>query len=77
VNVREYISSGIVESYVLGLATNEEQSEFESLCRQYPEILQARIDFEQMIERQARQYSVEPPDSLKQQVINAVTSQGS
>ena len=73
-NVREYISSGIVECYVLGLATTEEQSEFESMCRQYPEILQARIDFEQMMERQARQYAIEPPDSLKQQVINAVAS---
>jgi anti-sigma-K factor RskA len=74
VNVTEYISSGIVESYVLGLATTEEQSEFESMCRQHPEILQARIDFEQVMERRARQYAVEPPGSLKQQVINAFAS---
>ncbi len=73
-NVKEYISSGIIESYVLGLATTEEQLEFESMCRQYPEILQARIDFELAMERQARQYAVAPPDSLKQQVINAGAS---
>jgi anti-sigma-K factor RskA len=75
VNVREYISSGIVESYVLGLATAEEQAEFETMCRQHPEILQARIDFELAMEQQSRQNAVEPPPSLKQQVINAVVSQ--
>lgn len=74
-NVREYISSGIVESYVMGLASTEEQSEFERMCRQYPEILQARIDFEQAMEREARQNALEPPASLKQQIINAVASQ--
>jgi hypothetical protein len=35
VNVKEYILSGIVESYVLGLATEVEQQEFEALCKQY------------------------------------------
>jgi anti-sigma-K factor RskA len=72
VNIREYISSGIVESYVLGLASPEEQAEFESMCRQYPEILQARIDFELAMERQAMQNAVAPPPSLKKQVMNAV-----
>lgn len=73
-NVREYISSGIVESYVLGLASAEEQSEFESMCRQYPEILQARTEFELEMERQARQNTIDPPAYLRQQVINAITS---
>jgi len=73
VNVKEYISSGIIESYVLGLASPEEQAEFESMCRQYPEILQARIDFELAMERQAMQNAVEPPSSLKQRVLNAVS----
>ena len=72
-NIREYISSGIVESYVLGLASPEEQAEFESMCRQYPEILQARKDFELAMERQAMQNAVEPPSSLKQRVLNAVS----
>ena len=74
-NAGEYISSGIVESYVLGLATADERTEFESMCRQYPEIMQARLDFELEMERHARQNAVEPPASLKQQVINAVASQ--
>ena len=31
-NVKEYIQSGVVESYVLGLATDAEQKEFEQAC---------------------------------------------
>jgi anti-sigma-K factor RskA len=71
VNVQDYISSGIVESYVLGLASPEEQAEFESMCRQYPEVLQIRIDFELSMERQAMQNAVAPRPALKQQILNA------
>jgi anti-sigma-K factor RskA len=71
VNVQDYISSGIVESYVLGLASPEEQAEFESMCRQYPEILQGRIDFELLMEQQAMQNAVAPLPALKQQILNA------
>jgi anti-sigma-K factor RskA len=42
VNKQEYISSGIVESYVLGLASAEERNEFEQMCSQYPDVLAAR-----------------------------------
>ncbi|MGZ8557771.1 MAG: anti-sigma factor [Chitinophagaceae bacterium] len=71
-NVQDYISSGIVESYVLGLASPEEQVEFESMCRQHPEVLQARIDFELTLEQQAIQNAVAPPTALKQQIMNTI-----
>lgn len=71
-NVQEYISSGIVESYVLGLASPEEQQEFESMCQQYPEVLAARNNFEIALEEQAMQNAVVPPVSFKQQVTAAV-----
>ena len=71
-NVQDYISSGIVESYVLGLASPEEQAEFESMCKQHPEVLQARIDFELSLEQQAMQNAIAPPPALKQQILDAV-----
>ncbi|MGK2864228.1 MAG: anti-sigma factor [Chitinophagaceae bacterium] len=71
-NVKDYISSGIIESYVLGVASPEEQAEVESLCKQYPEVKQARIDFEITLEQEAMQNSVAPPPELKQHVFNAV-----
>ena len=71
-NVQDYISSGTAESYVLGLASPEEQLDFERMCGQYPEVLQARIDFELAMERQAMQNAIAPPPALKQQVMDAV-----
>lgn len=70
-NVQDYISSGIVESYVLGLASPGEQAEFEKMCAQYPEVLQARLDFEISMEQQAMQNAIPPPPALKQQVLDA------
>jgi hypothetical protein len=46
VNTQEYIQSGIIESYVLGMASSAEAAELEQLCLQYPEIKQALTDFE-------------------------------
>lgn len=71
-NVQEYISSGIVESYVLGLATPEEQVEFERMCKQYTEVLQARTNFELLMEQQAIHHAVAPPPALKKQVLNTI-----
>ena len=73
-NVQEYISSGIVESYVLGMASQEEQAEFEGMCRQYPEVLQARTDFELAMEQQAMLNAIPPPAALKQQIMDIVLS---
>ena len=52
-NIQEYISSGIIESYVLGLASPEERTEFEQICAQYPELAEARNNFELALEEQA------------------------
>ncbi|MET0463716.1 MAG: anti-sigma factor [Chitinophagaceae bacterium] len=71
-NVQEYISSGIVESYVLGLASPEEQREFEQMSAQHPEVLEARIAFETSLEQQAMNNAIIPPPAFKEQVTAAV-----
>jgi anti-sigma-K factor RskA len=72
VNVKEYISSGIVESYVLGLVNEQEAAEFEKSCAAYPEVQQARIAFEMQIEEQAMQNAVAPAPWLKDKTWNAI-----
>ncbi len=67
-NIQEYISSGIVESYVLGLASAEEQREFEQLCAQHAELREARDAFERSLEQQALANAVPPPASIKENV---------
>lgn len=69
-NIQEYISGGIVESYVLGLASKEEAMEFEKLCSQYPELVQARDAFEIALESQAIAGAMEPPADLKAAILS-------
>jgi hypothetical protein len=69
VDIKEYISSGIVESYVLGLASPEERSDFEQLCTQYPELLKVRTAFELAIEKQAMDNAIAPPAGLKSKIL--------
>lgn len=75
-NVQEYISSGIVESYVLGLASAEERREFEQMCLQYPEVLQARTAFELSLEKQAMENAIAPPADLKNKILSELGSSG-
>lgn len=75
-NVQEYISSGIVESYVLGLASDEERKEFEKACEQYSEVLQARIAFETALEKQAMENAIIPPADLKTKIFDQINKTG-
>lgn len=70
-NVQEYISSGIVESYVLGLASPDEQREFEQICQHYPEVLEARMAFEKSLEEQAMKNAIAPPGALREKIRTA------
>lgn len=71
-NIQEYISSGIVESYVLGLAEPAERAEFEQLCLEYPELVQARTDFEILLEEQAFADAIQPPADLRSSMFAAL-----
>jgi len=72
VNVKEYIQSGILESYVLGLATDAERQEFEQVCADYPEVAAARDAFERSLEDQLLEVAVAPPSFVKERVFEAI-----
>ena len=71
-NIKEYISSGVVESYVLGLLSAQERFEFEQYCETYPELKAARESFELAIEKQAMENAMPPPEDIKQRILSAV-----
>jgi anti-sigma-K factor RskA len=75
VNIKEYISSGIVESYVLGLASEQDRIEFEQLCSIYPEVVTARNEFEEELEKKAFGEILIPPASLKEKILNNIRDQ--
>jgi anti-sigma-K factor RskA len=64
-DIKEYIQSGIIEQYVLGLATAEDVAELEKLRIQYPEINNAVLDFEKNFEEHLLANPVPPPASIK------------
>jgi anti-sigma-K factor RskA len=65
VNIKEYISSGIVESYVLGLADKAEREEFEQMCAKHAEVKAAREAFEIMLEQQLLADAAQAPATLR------------
>ena len=71
-NVQEYIESGIIESYVMGLASEPERAEFERLCTQYPELVAARRKFEERLEGYASENAVPPPPEVKVKVLEKI-----
>ena len=71
-NIKEYISSGVVESYVLGLLSAQERFEFEQYCETYPELKAARESFELAIEKQAMENAAPPQGDIKQKILLAI-----
>jgi anti-sigma-K factor RskA len=68
VDIKEYIQSGIVESYVMGLADPDEKAFMENAMQQYPEVREAVEAFELLLEKQAIDHSVAPPSFLKDRI---------
>ena len=74
-NTQEYISSGIIESYVFGLASQEEQTEFERMAETHPEVKAAREAFEVLLEKQALSEAVQPPAFIKEKIFAAIVNE--
>jgi anti-sigma-K factor RskA len=72
VNIQEYILSGIVESYVLGLASKEDSAEFERMCAAHHEVRAARNAFELELEARLLQQKIEPPRELKPRIFSEI-----
>ena len=71
-NIQEYISSGIVESYVMGLANDQERVEFEKNCGTYSEIAEAREAFELSLENAAMENAIVPAIDMKEKIWGTI-----
>ncbi len=71
-NLKDYIESGIIESYVMGLASESERAEFEQLCTQHPELVAARRKFEESIEAYAFEQALPTPPEVKVKIFEAI-----
>ncbi|WP_336514564.1 anti-sigma factor [Pollutibacter soli] len=69
-DIKEYIQSGVIESYVLGLADPAEVAELQKLRLQHPEIQQAITDFELSLENSAAANAVPVPPDVKAKIFS-------
>ncbi|MFN8354320.1 MAG: anti-sigma factor [Spirosomataceae bacterium] len=71
-NIKEYIESGLLESYVLGFASSAEMADVEQAIAQYPE-LKAEVEaLQATLEDVAMENAVEPPLALRAKVLGAI-----
>jgi hypothetical protein len=69
VDIKAYIESGVIESYVLGMADDQEAAELVQLSRQYSEIREAIDAFELALEKQAIANAIPPSADVKKHLI--------
>lgn len=71
-NTSEYISSGILESYALGLCNATEAADVERMCASHP-VIKAELDAIQLsLGNYAQAHSVTPPPSVKANIFNQI-----
>jgi anti-sigma-K factor RskA len=68
-DILEYISSGVIESYVLGQLSEKEVAELQSLAKEYPEINAEIAAVEKTL---MNFYSKTPAPQLKQQILSKI-----
>jgi anti-sigma-K factor RskA len=71
-NVQAYISSGILESYLLGELSETECLEVDAISKQYPEVL---AEIEAIENTMVQVVAKTPPQHLKQAILNKIEKQ--
>ena len=67
-NTLDYISSGVLESYVLDQLDEKDREEVKQMASQYPEIQAELVSIEKALEQYALDVAKEPPVYLKEKI---------
>ncbi len=71
-NEHEIVSSGLLESYVLGITSQEETTQVEKLLSTHPEYQSQVDDIRESLEAFAWQHAVEPPVAVREKVLGSI-----
>ena len=71
---QEYIQSGAIENYILGMANEAEARELEQMRSSYTEVDEAFLQFEAALEAQCLASAIAPPDAVKAKVMAAIAT---
>jgi anti-sigma-K factor RskA len=73
-DITQYISSGNIEMYVMGLCTPAEKAELETLRPQYPQLNDAVIQFEKELETNLLANAIVPGAAVDTRVLKALST---
>ena len=71
-DIKKYISSGILEQYVLGLVSEKDRQEIEQYMLQYPEIKKEVNAIEQAMELYAEGSKMKASEGLEQSILKEI-----
>lgn len=71
-NIQEYISSGVLESYALGTISDAERKEVEVMISKYPELRNELSLIEETMEAWAISNAVTPPSHIKLNILKHI-----
>ncbi len=71
-NAGDYITSGILQDYCLGLLTQEEERKVEEMCHEHPQVTEELQLLRQALEKYAGSNNLWRRDELRRAVWEAV-----
>ncbi len=71
-NVQDYIASGILEEYCLGLLSADEQAVVLKICQLYPDVKKELTAIEIAMETMAANRAIAPENDLKQKILTSL-----
>lgn len=71
-DIKQYISSGILEDYVLGATTVQEKQEVQCISHIYPEVQEELLKLEKVMEKFAHNQAVKPSPDLKNKILDSI-----
>ena len=70
--LKDIISSGILELYSLGLTSEEENMQVHEWIKQFPEVKEEIDEIQNAIEEYAVAHAIQPDDSVKQKILDRI-----
>ena len=71
-DIKTYISSGVIEAYVTGNISPEESSILECVMKNNAEVMQAVFEVQQIFEQLATSQAISPPVHLKDEILKKI-----
>lgn len=73
-DIKEILDSGILEEYVLGLLSPEDEKRVEDYIQSYPEVRAHVQKIELSLEKLAVANSIDPPEGTKQNILDKISN---